>query len=99
MRANVGSINSYLTSSTTLPEAAAAGEQEGCNSTTGCSAASMALNDLYQWQLALTAALPSPTGVITQGGGSAYTITINWDANRDGSVDGGDINLQMSFVP
>jgi len=98
MRANTAGINTYLTSNTTLAEADAAGEQEGCVSTSGCTSALMAQNDLREWYLDLTASLPSPAGLITVAGG-VFTITINWDINRDGSVDQNDANYQVSFVP
>ena len=98
MRANTSSINNYLTSFMTLTAATTAGEQSGCKSTGGCSTSQMAQNDLLEWNAALAAALPSPTGTITVAG-DIYTIGVSWDDNRDGNVDGDDPDFQMSFQP
>ena len=95
MRANTSSINNYLTSFMTL---AAATDQAGCTTTGSCSAAQMAQDDLFDWNVALGTALPSPTGVITIAGG-LYTINVVWDVNRDGVTDGADDNVQVSFQP
>jgi type IV pilus assembly protein PilV len=38
----------------------------------------MAENDLYQWNLAVTTALPSSSGVIAVAA-SVYTITVSWN--------------------
>ncbi len=47
----------------------------------------MAENDLFEWNSAVIATLPSGVGTITEAGG-VFTITVNWDDNRDGDVDG-----------
>ena len=99
MRSNTSTTGNYLTSFMTLAAATAAGAVEGCTTTSGCSGTQMAQTDLQEWSAALSAALPNPTGLITQTGGTNITITINWDYNRDGSVDGNDINFQVSFLP
>ncbi len=116
MRANASSIDNYLTSFMTLTAATATGAQAGCKNTTGCSTAQMAQNDLLDWNAALTAVLPVPTGTITIDDrgtitvdDDVYTISVNWDDNRDGVVDdvdndmGNDAiydpNFQMSFQP
>ena len=92
MRANTSGIASYTT---TTPSAAVA--KQNCLTTTGCSPTDMAINDLYEWNLAVTTALPSGTGTISISAG-IYTITVNWDDNRDGSVDtSNDPNFQTSF--
>ena len=98
MRANIGSINNYLTSYMTLTVAKAAGEQAGCISTSGCSTAQLAQNDLFEWNAALTSALPDATGTITVAG-FIYTISVNWDDDRNGVVDIDDPNFQVSFQP
>jgi type IV pilus assembly protein PilV len=88
MRANTGAAASYLT--------AAAGNAN-CSSTTGCSATDMAKNDLFEWNAAISQALPAgAVGSIALAGG-IYTITINWDDNRDDAVNSSDPNFQMSF--
>jgi hypothetical protein len=44
----------------------------------------MAQNDLYQWNLAVTTALPGGVGTIAVTAG-VYTITISWtDKNNNG---------------
>jgi type IV pilus assembly protein PilV len=95
MRANTGSINNYLTSYMT-PDAASA--QAGCNTTGGCTAAELAENDLFDWHADLVSALPSATGTITLDG-AIYTVSVNWDDNRDGAVDADDAPFQVSFQP
>jgi type IV pilus assembly protein PilV len=98
MRANTVSINNYLTSYMTLAQATAAGVQTDCKTTTGCTSAELAQNDLLEWHAALNDSLPSPTGIITLDG-SIYTVTVNWDDNRDGVVDADDTPFQVSFQP
>ena len=88
--------NVYIT--TSPPTAAAV---TNCTSTAGCVPAAMAQNDLYDWNQAIQSSLPgtvaSPvTGIITIAG-NVFTITINWDDNRDGKVDNNDPNFQVSF--
>ena len=80
MRANIAGKVTYTTISPSSATAKA-------NCPTGCSPADMAENDLYQWNLAVTADLPGGVGTIAIANG-AYTVTINWDDNRDGDVDG-----------
>ncbi|MDD5272016.1 MAG: type IV pilus modification protein PilV [Methylovulum sp.] len=83
MRGNRSAALSYLN---TLPANAA--QQPACMTTTGCTPAQLVLNDLYEWNLALSV-LPLGTGSISAPGGNVFTITIAWDSNRDGVVDGG----------
>ena len=103
MRANQEGEASYLTASAAEPS---------CLTITGCTSIEMAKNDVSEWQAAITAILPSGVGTIALVAG-LYTVTINWDDNRDGDVDGdggtpeGDIDadgdtdddpfFQMSF--
>lgn len=98
MRANRSSIDNYLTSYMTLAEAKTMGATLGCNSTSGCSTVQMARNDLIDWDTDLTTALPGATGIITVTG-SVYTISVNWDDDRDGDVDTDDPAFQVSFQP
>lgn len=67
----------------------AAVQEPTCTTTAGCTAAQMAEQDLYEWNIDLAASLPLGQGTITVGGG-LYIVTINWDDNRDGCVNPGD---------
>lgn len=96
MRANKSAATNYLTSSM-APSAAQA--QTDCETTsTSCSTTDMAQHDLYQWNQALTSSqiLPNGQGTITVLG-AIYTVSINWDDNRDGNVNGDDPGFQVSF--
>lgn len=88
MRANVAGKTTYTTGTATATAA--------CLTTAGCTKEAMAENDLKEWNDAITATLPSGAGTITVTAG-IYTITINWDDNRDGSVNTSDPNFQTSF--
>jgi len=98
MRANMGSIANYRSNYMTLAAATAAGVQEGCATATGCSTAQLAQNDLREWQAKLIESLPLGTGTITAVG-DIYTVSVSWDRNRDGAVNGGDVPFQVSFQP
>jgi type IV pilus assembly protein PilV len=81
---NIIAASTYLTMDPTT-----ATTQANCATTTGCTAAQMAQNDLFQWNAALTGVLNGGTGTITAVAATrVFTITINWDDNRDGDVDG-----------
>lgn len=88
MRANVAGKTTYTTGTATTTAT--------CLTTAGCTKEEMAENDLKEWNDAIIATLPSGTGTITISAG-IYTITINWDDNRDGSVNNSDPNFQTSF--
>jgi type IV pilus assembly protein PilV len=76
----------------------AASDQAGCTTVTGCTGAQMATHDLSQWNKALTSALPGGTGTITVVATTrVFTITVNWDDNRDGVVNAYDPNFSVSF--
>ncbi len=47
----------------------------------GCTG--LAKQDVQTWRAALANTLPSGTGAIARGAGNAFTITIQWDDNRD----------------
>lgn len=79
MRANISGKTSYTA---ILPSSATA--KANCLTTTGCSVSDMATNDLYQWNLAVSTALPSGIGTIAVTA-NVYTITITWDDDQDGS--------------
>lgn len=106
MRANGAAIGAYL-STATLPEAATCKTGDNpctaCTTTVkSCTAAELAINDLYQWNLALTTVLISGRGRISRSGsGTAidpyiYTVSIQWDADRNG-LNTDDPTFQMSF--
>jgi len=73
-----------------------AAAQENCTTTVGCAPAQMAQNDLFEWNAAVTATLPSGIGTIVFNGG-IYTIAISWDDNRDGVIDANDPTFQTGF--
>ena len=90
---NVIAAGTYLT---IAPADAVA--QASCTTVTGCTGAQMAQNDLFQWNAALTGALPTGIGTITAVAATrVFTITINWDDNHDGAVDASDPNFSVSF--
>lgn len=94
MRANMTAVDSYLTT-----DPASATVQVACTTTTGCPPDLMAKNDLYEWNLALTSVLPpSPFHEATISIATGiYTISITWDDNRDGEINGNDPNFLVSF--
>jgi len=88
--------NKYLTS----PKDA--NVQAGCTAG-GCDETQMAENDLFEWNEALNSSLPNLAVPVDLGNitvnGSIYTITINWDDNRDGAINNADPNFQVRFQP
>lgn len=90
MRTNVLGVATY----TAIPPSRAK-VKEPCLTTTGCSQTDMAENDLYEWNSAVSATLPSGIGTITAAAGE-LTITINWDDDRDG-VGSNNLQFQTSF--
>jgi len=85
MRANTNASANYLTSY--MPPTAA-DPKSNCLSAAGCSPTNMAENDLYEWNTAISQVLPEGAiGTIELNSG-IYTVTINWDDNRDGDIDG-----------
>ena len=76
MRANIPGVATYTTGS---PAPIA-----NCLTPTGCTPTQMAQNDLYEWNLVITTALPSGAGTIAVAAG-VFTITISWtDKNNNG---------------
>jgi type IV pilus assembly protein PilV len=96
IRANPVDANNLATSAyvaTTTPAV-----QTSCGSSPGCIPALMAQNDRFNWLANIGNTLPSGTGSITVVAATrTFTITINWDDNRDGSVNSSDPNFAMSF--
>jgi type IV pilus assembly protein PilV len=92
MRANVLASGTYRDM---RPENAQDQKDDCLKVTTTCTPEKMAEHDLYEWNTAIQAILPSGDGDdnkaygrITSPDGITYTVTISWDDNRDGDVDG-----------
>jgi type IV pilus assembly protein PilV len=89
---------STLANSAYVATAAPSAKANCSNSSTGCSAADMAENDRFQWLANVVATLPRGTGSIAVVAATrTFTITINWDDNKDGAVNTNDPNFAMSF--
>lgn len=94
IRANRAAAGDYDTDSTT-------GADQGCFTThsqvaSQCTAANLAIHDIWEWQQALqdvnSGGLPSGTGIVRVNTGSTpaqYTITVNWveGVDADGNSD------------
>ena len=75
----------------------------GCDiSTAPCSPANLAQTDLFQWNNAISTsasgALPGGVGIIDVSG-SVFTVTIQWDDNRDGITNASDASVAVRFEP
>ncbi|NOQ77116.1 MAG: type IV pilus modification protein PilV [Methylococcaceae bacterium] len=96
-QAKLGNASRYVGNIPTAASAAAL----GCNTlATACSWSSIAEVDLAEWQNTLTNTLPgaSASGAISSLDG-VFTITVNWDDNRDGNTDASDALFTLSFQP
>jgi type IV pilus assembly protein PilV len=87
MRANRRAANSYPT--------AAATAHPACTTTTGCTPATIAENDIYEWNQALLE-LPFGSGTISPPAAGLYTVDIEWDDNKKG-VKAEYLHFTMSF--
>jgi type IV pilus assembly protein PilV len=101
MRSNMGVINNYLTA-TMLPKNAS--KQAVCRVTGVCTTSQMAEDDLYEWNAALTLALPGASGTVTNPSVGMYTVTVSWDEanrddDRDAAVDADNSSFSVSFLP
>lgn len=104
MRANPDEAGNGAASAYITQDPAAATEQADCMTISStCTTADMAVNDLFLWNQDISNTLPSGSGAIAVNG-AVFTITINWDDNRDGFVDSDssnavpdDPNFQVSF--
>jgi type IV pilus assembly protein PilV len=90
MRANVTGKAAYTA---ILPSSATA--KANCLTTTGCSPAEMAENDLFEWNSAVRNNLPSGIGTLAVAA-NVFTINITWDDDRDGN-DTNNPNFQTRF--
>ncbi len=101
MRANMVDAGTLSTSTyiyTTANPITAVAVQNNClQIANACTTAQMAQNDLFEWNTDINNLLPLGSGDIAVVG-SIFTVTINWDDNRDGNVDTtNDPSFQMSF--
>lgn len=99
IRANTADANRFTTSTYITFAPAAAAAQPSCSVIPGCSAALMAQNDLFEWNAALNmlpGCITAACGTISVNG-SLFTVTINWDDNRDGVIDMNDPSFITSF--
>jgi len=62
---------------------AAAASTPNCITSACGSAGDIANYDIYEWNLALSNALPNGKGFIT-GGPTGYTVSVGWDESRQG---------------
>jgi len=90
MRSNMSSIGGYPTN-----DPSSAISQSSCDN--NCSSSLMAQNDLYQWNQKLISELPLGQGTISSPVSGIYTISIQWDDNRDGFMDDNDPDFEVSF--
>lgn len=97
MRANIaeagkGGASTYITKA---PSAAV--KNSACTTVADpCSPAQMAENDLAEWYSDLIAIFPG-NNISVSFADPVYTISISWDDNHDGGIDGNDPNLQIRF--
>lgn len=76
-----------------------------CTTSTGCSTAAMAQNDLADWSTAVTTLLPDGVGIVCRdsdpdtagcdGNGTQFVITLSWTEVEDGSTS----TFTTSFQP
>jgi type IV pilus assembly protein PilV len=99
MRANVidaeNAAGMYATKATDSDKTIVNTAQADCKATTGCTAANMAINDIYEWNDKVNDILLSGVGTITFAD-PVYTITISWDDDRDANTAAQ--SLPMSFT-
>ena len=97
IRANSSQIATYLAPTAALTP--------GCLSVASCTPQQLANHDISEWNTGIST-LPRGIGSMAQtaGGGTAnpdddvFTITINWDDDKDGDVDNSDANFSVSFT-
>ena len=88
MRANIDAIDNYRTA---VPQS-----KPACLTSPGCASIVMAQHDLYEWDLALKDALPTPVAAITNGAAGTYLIRITWLDDRKNNTN---TQFDMSFLP
>ena len=99
MRANIadaskGNNSVYITTS---PSSSVS--QAGCTAVAGsCIPAEMAENDLFEWYTSLTNILPGSNAIGTISfNDPLFSISIQWDDNRDDLVNATDPRFQTDF--
>jgi type IV pilus assembly protein PilV len=77
-----------------------AGNDDPCSTclskASACDQIQLAETDMYNWNQALQSTLPKGIGLVTEKSG-VYTVTISWDEDKSGVVDGDDPNFEMRF--
>jgi len=95
MRANPVDASQFAGSTYVVGNAAA---NAGCSTVAGCTPAEMAENDLFEWDASLVEVLPGNISVGTISYvAPLFEIVIQWDDNRDGTVDATDASFQTDF--
>jgi len=91
MRANVAGVTGYTS---------AAAEENNCVAipVVGCTPTQLAKHDVFEWQNEINNALPGGLGDVSEAAG-VFTITVNWDDNRDGELNASDAFFTASFQP
>ena len=68
-----------------------------CEANVCTTASTMATFDDGDWHAKLANTLPLGTGSVAgNGAGSVFTITVTWDDNRSGAIDGADASFTLS---
>ena len=97
MRANVADAGTFGASTYITLNPTAATAQGACTAVAGaCTTAQMAQQDLFEWNQDFIP-LPGGVGTIAVDANNLFTISVNWDDNRDGNIDNTDPNFQMIF--
>ncbi len=79
IRANSSQIAIYLALAPAL--------NNNCLGIAGCTPQQMANHDLAEWNAALNSLPGGGVGSIAQTAANVYTIYVNWDDDKDGSLD------------
>lgn len=89
-----GSTGKYLTTA-----AKDANQKADCTTKNGnCTPVNMAENDLAEWYNSVTGDLPNPSaGILFDATGNIFTITLQWDEDRNGIAQNPDPTFRMSF--
>jgi len=94
MRSNMSAIGGYTLSGTGSDSDS---DSESLNCDDGCSPSDLAQVDLEEWNKKLESELPLGRGTISPPVSKIYTISIQWDDNRDGLMNDNDPDFQVSF--
>jgi type IV pilus assembly protein PilV len=99
MRANVAEAKKGATSKYITTVVADAAAKSVCTTVNGnCSSANMAENDLYEWYDNLAAELPmAEASILFDATDNVFTVSIQWDDYRDGTLDPLDYTYLTSF--